>query len=79
MNEVRNINLIRNKAALIAKRKDVHNMKAIEYLKDIFIGNGEEEETLEVDEKFTFGDWLRGIVAVIAAMAPLGAILFIFG
>lgn len=51
-------------------------MKLIEILKDIFLG--EEEETT-VDEKFTFGDWLMGTCALIAACAPLGAFLFIFG
>lgn len=52
-------------------------MKLIETMKDIFLG--EEENITDVNEKFTFGDWLRGTAAVVAACAPLGAILFIFG
>ena len=79
MNEVRNISLIRNKVVLTAKRKDVLHMKVIEILKDIFLGNGEEDDTAEVDEKFTFSDWVLGTATIVAAMAPLGAILFIFG
>lgn len=51
----------------------------IEMLKDIFVGNGEEEETTEVNEEFTFVNCLMSAAALIATLAPLGAILFIFG
>ena len=53
-------------------------MKFFEEIKDIFIGNGE-EDTTNVNDEFTLGDYAMSVAALISTAIPLGMLLFIFG